>query len=99
MRKKRESNTESLGDVIKEFLKKNNLEQGYDAQRIMSIWSEMLGSVIAGKTKGIYLNGSILHVELESSVIRNELSFAKEKLVKEINEKLGKELITEIKLK
>ena len=93
---KRETNTESLKDVIDRFLKQNNLDQKYDLQSVVMIWENLLGKLIADKTLEIYINNKTLFVKLESSVIRNELSFAKSKLIKEINEMMGKEIINEI---
>ena len=93
---KRDTNTESLKDVIDRFLKQNKLDKKYDLQSVVAIWENLLGKLIADKTRELYIHNKTLFVKLESSVIRNELSFAKNKLIKKINQMMGKEIINEI---
>ncbi|MDX1784359.1 MAG: DciA family protein, partial [Aequorivita vladivostokensis] len=45
------------------------------------------------------LDRDTLYVQLSSSVLREELSYGKEKIVKLLNEELGKELIKKVVLR
>ena len=40
-----------------------------------------------------------LYVKLSSSVLREELSYGKEKIIKMINEEMGKEVVTKLVLR
>ena len=96
---KRDENSEPLKAVIGRLLKAYGHEEKYLERQVEAEWKNMLGEVIARKTTSIFLKEGILTVSLQSSIIRDELSFAREKLIKDLNTKLGQELITEIRLK
>ena len=96
---KRKDNTENLKDVIDRLLKQYNLDTKFNEHEIIAHWNKMLGQMIANKTRQISFRDGVLYVSLESSVIRKELHFAKEKLIANLNESLGKEIIKEIQLR
>lgn len=96
---KREKNSETIKAVIDRFLKDYKLDAKYLEKQIQHEWKEMLGPVIAKKTTSMWMNDGVLTVILESSVIRDELNYAKDKLKSSLNEKLGKEVIRTIVLK
>jgi len=50
-------------------------------------------------TTNVQLKRDILYVDLSSSVLREELSYGKEKIIKMLNEHLKKELIKKIVLR
>ena len=54
---------------------------------------------VANYTTDINLKNGTLYVKLKSSVLREELSYGKEKIVKLLNEKLKKNLIKKIVLR
>jgi hypothetical protein len=54
---------------------------------------------VANYTTDITLNNGTLYIKLKSSVLREELSYGKEKIVKLLNEKLKKDLIKKIVLR
>jgi len=45
------------------------------------------------------LKGGILYVELTSAVLREELSYGKDKIIKMINEELRREIVREVVLR
>ena len=96
---KREDNLETLEAVIRRFLRQHGLEEKYMERRLIQAWEEILGSVIARKTADIYVKKRVLHVKLESAVIREELNYAREKLVNTLNEAVGYEMIESIELR
>lgn len=89
-------NTESIGDVIRAFLKDANLESKIFEQKLLRAWPEVLGDEMASYTSHLYIRNKILYVQLTSSVLRNELMMYRTRLVKSLNEKVGAEVITNI---
>lgn len=87
-----------LGDAIKEMVDFYNLKSRLGEANILGAWEEIVGTMIAKHTTNIYIKRRKLHVVLDSSVIRNELSYAKSKLVKMLNDKAGAEIIDEVVL-
>lgn len=96
-RRNREEST--LGDVIKDFIEANRLQKGLDKVSVKEAWHKVMGNAISNYTTAIKLEREVLYVQLSSSVLREELSYGKEKIIKLVNEELGKELIKKIILR
>lgn len=87
-----------LSQVIDELIKENNWTKKLREVDIKDIWLEQMGQGIMRYTHKITLKGNTLIVELTSSVLREELSYGKDKIIKNLNEVLGAEVIEKIKL-
>ena len=83
--------------IIGEFILKNALSDGIDTARIQENWSSIMGENISAYTKEVSLQQDVLIVKLSSSVLRQELSYGKEKIVKMINKSLGEDKIQDIR--
>ena len=88
-----------LSSVLKEFVKANKLEKGLDKVNAKEAWKELMGKGVNSYTTDIILKGDTLHVLLSSSVLREELSYGKEKIIEILNEALGKPLIKKLVLR
>ena len=96
---KRVSNEGSIGDVLKEFIEKNKLQAGMDKINVEEAWKLLMGNGVNSYTKEVVLKGTTLYVSLTSAVLREELSYGKQKIIKMINEELRKEVIKEVILR
>ncbi|MBC7439843.1 MAG: DUF721 domain-containing protein [Flavobacterium sp.] len=96
---RRISNEGSLADVLKVFIDKNKLQSGMDKIDVQEAWKSLMGNGVNSYTKEVVLKGTTLYVYLTSAVLREELSYGKEKIIKMINEELGKEVIKEVVLR
>lgn len=93
-------NTEhSISDVLKEFMNANKLQPGMDKMDVRDAWVNLMGNGVNNYTREIMLKGTTLYVELTSSVLREELSHGKTKIVKMINEELKREVVKDIVLR
>jgi len=95
----RKTETQTLGDVIKEYLKSSALNNKYKQYKLFKAWEDILGKTISKSTINMFVKNKTLHVFLKSSVIRNELYMIKGEVIKRLNEKVGEEMINEIILK
>ena len=96
---KRSSNESSISDVLKQFIVVNKLENGMDKIDVEQAWKNLMGNGVNSYTQEVILKGSTLYVKLTSAVLREELSYGKEKIIKMINEELRKDLITAVVLR
>lgn len=96
---KRNNENLKLSDALQDFVATNKLQNGLDKVKAKDVWNAHMGPAIEKYTTAIKLDGTTLYVQLSSSVLREELSYGKEKIVKMLNEKLGKELITKLILR
>lgn len=84
----------SLAEAIQEYLKASRLTSGLNTQRIFAAWDACSGA--APFTLKRFYRGGKLYITLSSSVIRNQLYFQKDELVKKMNAFLSKdELFTQ----
>ena len=92
------SNDRSLGDAIKEFLQAYRLEDKLNETRLIAAWEKVLGKLVANHTTSLYIRNKILFVKLDSAALRNELTYAKEKIVKALNKEVNAEVIEDVVL-
>jgi hypothetical protein len=97
--KKRLNKNQKIQDVLSSFVKDNKLEKGLDNVRVGAAWRELLGKGVQNYTTNVRLQNKTLYVNLISSVLREELSYGKDKIIKLINDELGKEVVDKIILK
>lgn len=95
---KREKDTFSVKDLMGAFIKENNLSKGMQKLKIEEVWGELMGQGVVSYTEKIQLQNKTLVVSLNSSVLREELSYGKEKIVKMMNQELGGQVIHKLML-
>lgn len=93
---KRLSNENSIGEVLKAFIETNNLQGGMDKIDVQEAWKSLMGNGVNNYTMEVVLKGSTLYVSLTSAVLREELSYGKQKIITMINEELQKEVVKEL---
>lgn len=96
---KRLNNENSIANVLKEIIQLNKLQPGIDQVSVKEAWKNLMGNGVNSYTKNVVLKGSTLYVELTSAVLREELSYGKDKIIKIINEDFRRDLIKEIVLR
>ena len=95
---KRENEYLSIKDLMKNVIKENNLTAGMQKMSVREAWEKLMGKGVMSYTENVQLQNKTLVVKLKSSVLREELSYGKEKIIAMINEELGEELIKKIML-
>lgn len=97
--KKRNNENMKLSEALQNFVSTNKLQAGLDKVNARDVWNQEMGPAIEKYTTAIKLDGSTLYVQLSSSVLREELSYGKERILNKLNEALGKVLITKLVLR
>lgn len=93
------NNEKPLKEVIDSMLEIYKLKSKVNEVRIINEWENAVGSLIAQKTDKIYVRRGKLYVYLSSSVIKNELVYAREEIVSRLNAAIGEQIITELVVK
>ncbi|MBE9488870.1 MAG: DUF721 domain-containing protein [Bacteroidetes bacterium] len=96
---KRHNEHMSLSDALKDFVETNNLQKGLDKIEVQDLWVKLMGNGVNSYTTSIHLQRDTLYIQLSSSVLREELSYGKEKIITMLNEALGKEVIKKLVLR
>lgn len=95
----RRTEIQSLGSVIKDYLKENKFDRKLAEVDIVSSWESIIGKQIARATSTIFIKDSTLHLHLKSSIVRNELLMIRSDIIRAINQRAGFEIINAIVLK
>ena len=96
---KRLNNENTVGEVLKYIIKDDKLQAGMDQISVKEAWKSLMGNGVNSYTKNVVLKGTVLYVELSSAVLREELSFGKDKIVAMLNEELRRDIIKEVVLR
>ena len=96
---KRDFELKKIKSILNNIIDNNSLKVGLNNVKIQSVWKKIMGSNINSYTSGISLKKRTLYVKLSSSVLREELSYGKEKIIKILNEEFGEVIIDKIVLR
>ena len=96
---KRLNNENSIAEVLKEIIQINKLQTGIDQVSIKEAWKNLMGNGVNSYTKNVVLKGTTLYVELSSAVLREELSYGKDKIIKMINDEFRRDLVKDVVLR
>lgn len=92
----RKAGTLSLKDCIGNLLETYKIKDKYDETFLINSWESIMGKAIASRTSKLFIKDKTLYVTLTSAPLKNELNMGKSKIIKFLNEKVGKEVITEV---
>ena len=95
----RGNNNRLIGDVIRKLMKNPKLAGKLDELDALQAWDEIIGKQICKYVADQKIYKGTLYVKLKSAVVRNELSYKKSEFISQINNRLGKKLLTNIVLK
>ena len=88
-----------ISEALQEFIKTNRLQSGLDKINVADAWASVMGNGVNNYTTAIKLERNTLYVQLSSSVLREELSYGRDKIINMLNEALGKETVKKLVLR
>ena len=86
----------SIGDIIDGFMKEEQLDNQLDEYGASALWPEIVGPGINRYTVSRDVRNGVMYVKLSSAVLRNEMMLNRSSIIKRINERLGRDVISEI---
>ena len=95
----RRTNSEAVGDLIRQFLRQQGLETPLNEYRLIQGWEHVMGPVIVRYTKNLTIRNQTLHVQLTSPVIRQELMMQRRELTARLNAYVGAQVIADIEFR
>ena len=95
----RRSKTITLAEAVNDYIREMNLGEKLSEVTIINSWEEIGGKAISSRTTKIFIKDHVLHIHLNSSVVRNELLMLREALKEKLNSKVGSEVIRDIVLR
>ena len=92
-------NQNTIGELIKAFYEERRGPGYLDEVNIIQGWKGVVGPFIAQYTRDLYIKEGVLFVQLSSDSLRNELSYSKSVLLKNLNNIVGYNALKEIVFK
>lgn len=90
MKRKRE---EPIGDLVMQFLRIEGLETPLLEYRVMQAWPKVAGPTVAKYTGQMYVRDGMLHVQIKSPSLRQNLSMYQTELANKLNETVKSRVI------
>ena len=89
----------SLGEALKEFMKKSRLHGDLQALEIDGVWERIMGKTVARYTDKLQIIGDKLFIYTNVAPLRHELMYQRGKIIERVNEALGEKVIKEVIVK
>lgn len=87
-----------LGELVKEFVELHKGSDYLDEMKAIGLWPKVVGPFIASHTIDLSIKNHVLFVRVDSDVLRNELNYSKSLLIRNLNDLVGKDVVSEIVL-
>lgn len=87
-----------ISDVLKGFLRVNGLETPLLQRRLIERWDDVVGKVIAQYTEDKSIRNQTLWVKVSSPAVRTEILMRRTQLVNLLNEKVGAQIIKDVRV-
>jgi predicted nucleic acid-binding Zn ribbon protein len=88
---------QQLKDLILRNLRVQGLETPLLQKRLIDEWPIVMGETIANYTESLQIRNQTLYVHLTNPALRTELSMQRREIVRKLNEKVGSQVIADIR--
>lgn len=88
---------QELKAALEKALKMANIDKAIKQYSAIDIWEETVGTAISRNTEATDVRHGVLIVRVSNSTWRQELMFKKEDILEKLNNKIGKNLIKDIR--
>ena len=93
------SKAENIGDILAAYFRENGLEQQILGDQIIEKWPQVMGSQVARLTGKIEIKDQVLHVQIRSAALRQQLFECRTALIRKLNDSVGAQVIKDIRLR
>lgn len=85
-----------LDEIIRRMIDATGMRPELSRRTVVTEWPDVVGRHIASYTGQIYVRERTLHVHIVSAALKEELGYARDRLVERLNEAVGTEVIDNI---
>ncbi len=94
----RRSKGQPIREVIKELLKNYDITSKFNEAHIITSWDKLMGPSVTKYTVKIEVEKRILFVKLSNAALKQELSYARQKIKKMLNDEVGEEVLLDVRI-
>ncbi len=90
-------NVQSIREIVLQALREQGLETPLSQKRLVEMWPEVAGPLIASYTLNTYIYNQTLYVRLSNPALRADLSMRRQEFTKKLNDAVGELVISDIR--
>ena len=94
----RRSKGQPIREVIKELLNNYDITSKFNEAHIITSWDKLMGPSVTKYTVKIEIEKRILFVKLSNAALKQELSYARQKIKKMLNDEVGEEVLIDVRI-
>ena len=87
---------DSIDNLINSVLGQWGYSKKIKETEVIDAWKDIIGVSIANRTLKIYMNNGKLYVQVNSSIVKNELIMLKEGIRTALNKRVGEDIVKEV---
>ena len=88
----------SINDLLNMYLSHEGLETPLLQKRAIDAWDNLMGEMITRYTGEKFIKNQTLYVKIINPALRQDLSMMKARIVQRINQAVGSQVITDVKV-
>jgi len=89
-------NSEVLKDILLRYLREEGLETPLYEHRAVAMWPEVAGPMITRYTGDVRFQKGTLFIKITRPALRHDLSMGRTQLARQINERVGANIVQQI---
>jgi predicted nucleic acid-binding Zn ribbon protein len=94
--KPQKTESSAVKNVVNDLLKTYQLEKKFGELEIVDAWQKVMGELVSKRTQKVYIKADKMFVKIESATLKNELLMRKSQIIKDLNAKVGQEMIQQL---
>ena len=94
----RRSKGQPIGEVIKELSKNYDITSKFNEAHVITSWDKLMGPSVTKYTVKIEVEKRILFVKLSNAALKQELTYARQKIKKMLNDEVGEEVLLDVRI-
>lgn len=88
----------SIGELLADFIHGSELELPLLERKVVELWPQVLGPVVAQMTGDIEVKNGTLYVHIRSAALKSQLFDIRHDLVNKLNDAAGAKVLKDIRL-
>tara|TARA_B100000963_G_C22287971_1_gene520122 strand:+ start:325 stop:624 length:300 start_codon:yes stop_codon:yes gene_type:complete len=96
MKKFRFNQVYSVKNILQKITSNKLLSGGFKKVFLNKVWLSVMGKNVSQYTQDIFIKDETLFLKINSSALKQELSFGKEKIIENFNKEMGNDGIKRI---
>ena len=89
----KQGKTLTMDELVEMYLEEMGLSRQFKEREVCQVWPDVVGGMIASRTKSIRITDGKIFVSFTSSVVKNEILMVKEGLIKALNDRIGSDVV------